>query len=131
MAVIATSRPVTRGVQAALDAAGIRNGVGSRQGLALPCTVLYPAPPGLGGPLGDRFADGEHTVFLHHVGVGAEQVERQADLAAAALLGSDITVEGRTVMQVRRETAQPVQRDDNVDPPLFYAVDQYVLSTTT
>lgn len=126
---IPTSRPVTAALKAALEAANLRVGEGTGKGLTAPFSVLYPASPDLDGPMGDRYADADHTVMIHHVGDGPEQAEWQADQAAAALLPG-VTVDGRTVLYVTRENSQPVQRDDALSPPLYYLVDTYVVATT-
>jgi hypothetical protein len=127
---VPTSRPVTIALLAALTDAGLTAAEGTGKGLTAPYSVLYPSSPDLDGPLGDRYADAEHTVMVHHVGAGPEQAEFQSDQVAAAWLPG-LTVTGRSVLYVDRTDSQPVQRDDDTSPPLYYVVDTYVVATTT
>lgn len=127
---VPASRPVTAALKQALADAGLTVAEGTGKGLTAPFTVLYPSSPDLDGPIGDRYADADHAVMMHHVGTGPEQAEFQADKAAAVLLQPGLEVAGRTVMYVTREDSQPVQRDDDLDPPLYFITDTYVVATT-
>ena len=127
---IPAAQPHTEAVLATLRTAGCTVGNGTGLGLTAPYSVLYADTGKLDGPIGDRFADLDQTLFVHGVGTGPEQAQWEADKARAALLGTAILVAGRTVMYVTHVISQPVQRDDAVQPPLFFTVDQYLLSTT-
>lgn len=127
---IPTGRTHTAAVVATLEAVGLTVGDGSGKGLTAPYAVVYADLGGLDGPMGDRYADLDQTVFVHGVGTGPEQAQWVADKARVALLTTAITVTGRSVMCVEHVTSVPVQRDDDVTPPLYYSVDEYLLSTT-
>ena len=127
---IPTGRTHTAGVIACLQAAGLTVGDSSGAGLTAPYTVVYGDMGALDGPLGDRFADLDQTLIVHGIGTGPEQAQWEADKARTALLSTAITVDARTVLYVQHTSSQPVERDDDVQPPLFYAVDTYTLSTT-
>lgn len=126
---VPTSRPVTAALLQALDDADLTAAEGTGEGLTAPYSVLYPSSPDLDGPIGDKYADAEHTVMVHHIGTGPEQAEWLADQVAAALLPG-VAVPGRDLLYVTREDSQPVQRDEDVKPPLYYVVDTYVVATT-
>jgi hypothetical protein len=127
---IAKSRPLTVALLAALRAAHPSVGHATGAGLTAPYAVLYPAGTGpLGGPVGDPHADADSTAQLTCVGATAEQAEWLADLLRPVLLGP-LTITGRRLMQSWLETSQPVRRDDDVTPALFYAVDQARYLTT-
>lgn len=129
---VPSGRVHTDGVIAALEAAGLSVGDGSGKGLTAPYCVVYTDLGDLDGPMGDRFADAEQHFFVHSIGLDRNGAQWEADKARVALLGTPITVEGREVMYVNPEPggSLPVQRDDDIQPPLYYAVDEYVLATT-
>lgn len=128
---VATSRPLTTALLAALRAAHSRVGdAAAPSDLTLPYAVLYPFGVGpLSGPVSDSHADADSTVQLTCIGSTREQAEWLADKLRPTALGP-LTVTGRKVMQSLLETSQPVRRDDDVQPPLFVAVDQYRFLTT-
>lgn len=45
--------------------------------------------------------------------------------AHAALNGQQPTVAGRICSPIRQTTSRPITRDDDVDPPLLFAANQY------
>lgn len=120
----------TEAVVAVLDAAGITTGNGTGKGLTVPYVVVYSDLGALDGPMGDRFADLDQALFVHGVGDGPEQAQVEADRARAVLLTNAIAVDGRAQLYLSHESSRPVDRDDSVAPPLFYAVDEYHLATT-
>lgn len=63
------------------------------------------------------------------VAANQPQARALAERVESALLDVRPTVAGRTCVPIRKETSQPVRRDDDVDPPVFYAVDVWVLSS--
>lgn len=127
---VPSGRTHTAGVIACLQTAGLTVGDASGVGLTAPYTVVYTDLGATDGPLGDRYADLDQTLIVHGVGTGPEQAQWEADKARVALLTTAITVDGRTVLYVEHTSSQSVQRDDDTQPPLFYAVDTYTLSTT-
>lgn len=126
---IPSGRAHTAAVVAALDAAGISTGNGIGANLSGKYAVVYSDLGALDGPLGDRFADLEQTIFVHSVGVGPDQAQWVADKSRTTLLAG-VDVPGRARLNLVHTSSQPVQRDDDVKPPVFYAVDIYTLSTT-
>lgn len=92
-----------------------------------PYVVLYPDP---GRAQAASLADDRTTfsavVQLTCVGLTAEQVMSVSDRAAAAL-SVVLTVAGRTSWKPEALDGQPVQRDDDVVPPCFYAPSRYRL----
>jgi hypothetical protein len=82
------------------------------------------------GPVSDANADviAEHQ--LTSVGLTRPQASYIADKARAALLNGDVAVPGRCVQLVEWTSGHPVTRDDDVTPPLFYAIDIYAITTS-
>lgn len=93
------------------------------------CVVVHGAAGISSGPLGDRFADLQLDVQLTAVGTGPEQALAYADAARIALLGTTPTVAGRVLYPPWQTGAQPVTRDDTVQPPLFIATAQYAIKS--
>lgn len=76
-------------------------------------------------------ADTDHLTFTFQttsVGVTDEQAKWAADKARGAVEDVRPTVSGWSCRRIRQVDTQPVDRDDKIDPPLFYAVDvwQYI-----
>jgi hypothetical protein len=103
---------------------------GSPPSTAPPYCVLYPEP---GMPvrasLADDRVDYMTTVQITSVGETAEQALNYADRSAAAMSPA-LQVAGRTAWRPEHLDGQPVQRDDDVTPPVFYAVARYRLRST-
>lgn len=94
------------------------------------CAVIYGSPGQSSGPLGDRFADLRIDFQVTAVGTGPEQALYIADACKVALLSTPPTVAGRAVWPLWQSAAQPVQRDDTVQPALWIATAQYVIHST-
>ena len=73
----------------------------------------------------DLDADAWPTVQVTFVGDSREQVDSLRDDVRAAVLGTFLDVDGRRVGPVRLHDERPVERDDDVTPPLLYAIDRY------
>lgn len=93
------------------------------------CAVVYGTSGQPSGTLGDRYADIQIDFQVTAVGTGAEQALAIADLARAALLGTRPVVAGRSVWPLWQTAAQPVLRDDTVNPPLYVATAQYAIKS--
>jgi hypothetical protein len=95
-----------------------------------PYCVLYPEP---GMPvrasLADDRVDFRTTVQVTCVGVTAEQALNYADRCSVAM-SAPLAVAGRAGWRPEYLDGQPVQRDDDVTPPVFYAVARYRLRST-
>jgi hypothetical protein len=91
---------------------------------------VYPDPGrSVPGSLADPLSYYQGTVQLTCVGETAEQALNVADRARAAL-GVPLTVQGRSGWRPEELGGPPVQRDDDVTPPLFYAAVQFRLRST-
>lgn len=128
VSVPASAGPHATALKAQLVAAGLSVGYGRAPASAsAPYVVLYPDSGTPEGTLGDRFCDLLMDFQVTAVGRMPEEAMYQADKARIALLGSVPTVTGRTVQPLWQRDSQPVLRDDDVTPPLFYATAQYQL----
>ena len=82
----------------------------------------------------ERFTGGQSTadfgITVHSVGTTPEQAQWVAERVYAQLLGARLTIPGRKARPVRAITSQPLQKDTDVSPPLFYCVDVFGLTTT-
>jgi hypothetical protein len=99
-------------------------------GQAPPYVAVYPDPGrSVPGSLADPLSYYQGTVQLTCVGETAEQALNVCDRARAAM-GVALAVVGRSGWRPEELGGQPVQRDDDVTPPLYYAVVQYRLRST-
>jgi hypothetical protein len=93
--------------------------------------VLHFAPGrSIAESLADRRTDYEGLFQVTCVGPDEERCLWVADKARKALHGP-LAVGGRTVWRPEELGGPPVQRDDDVTPPLFYVPIQYQLRSTT
>lgn len=94
---------------------------------AAPYVVLYPDPGRAEtASLADDRVNFSAVVQLTCVGLTAEQVMSVSDRTMAAL-AVVLTVTGRASWKPESLDGQPVQRDDDVVPPNYYAVARYRL----
>jgi hypothetical protein len=95
--------------------------------------VVYPLDMARAGPdasLADRLSDPQLRYQVTSVGEDRRGAEAAADLAAARLLnGAPLDIPGRTAVLLTHEVSAGVERDESVNPPLYYAVDRYRLDT--
>jgi hypothetical protein len=92
-----------------------------------PYVVLYPEPGRtMAASLADNRVDFSAVVQLTCVGLTAEQAMSVSDRAIAAL-SVVLTVAGRASWKPESLDGQPVQRDDDVVPPCYYAPSRYRL----
>ncbi len=92
-----------------------------------PYVVLYPEPGrAVAASLGDNRTDFSAVVQLTCVGLTAGQAMSVSDRAIAAL-SVVLAVAGRASWKPEPLDGQPVQRDDDVVPPCFYAPSRYRL----
>lgn len=134
----ASAEPHIRAVVTTLDAAlqqlptPIHAYNGTRPDADTTCVVVHGSPGEASGPLGDRFADIQVDFQVTAVGTGPEQAQAYADAARAALLtDAPPAVAGRYVWRLWQLPggAQPVVRDDTVNPPLWIATCQYAIKS--
>lgn len=97
----------------------------------VPYCVVYPGVTArIDGPESDPDADTDTEYQVTSVGVTRAQAAFVADKARHALLEHSPIVAGRDVLLVEWSMGRPAERDDDVTPPLFYAIDIYTLTTT-
>lgn len=125
-----TARPITEAVRSAL-AAVVTVGLAKAPTTALPYTILWPGGLSmLDGTVASPNRDAHPTFQLTHVSIGPEGAEAQADKARPVALGA-ITIAGyRQSESSEMEMSRPVQRDNDVEPPLFYVVEQFRIHLT-
>lgn len=99
-------------------------------GQAPPYIAVYPDPGrSVPGSLADPLSNYQGMVQLTCVGQTAEQALSYSDRARAAL-SVPLAVDGRSGWRPEELGGPPVQRDDDVTPPLYYAAVQYRLRST-
>ena len=136
MDVAADSRVVTDAVIALLEGAGLTVGDAEGPDVDPPYAIVYPVSDRTDGPdlgtMESPSADADRTIQVTSVGVSREQAQGLADKSAVALLGAQPVITGRAVRtRIRGAGGSGVRRDDETGgPPLFYAVNRYVISTT-
>lgn len=132
---------LTQAVVAALEAVDLTVGVaqapesGGWQGepgttAFTPYVVVWPLWSTTDGPNSDIHADLERRYGLTSVGVSAEQAERVADRARAAVRA--VSIDGQIVWPPEFESQGHIERDDTraEQPPLFYVADRVRLKVT-
>lgn len=92
--------------------------------------VLYPLAAEFDGPIADDAADLTYNFQVTAVGETVEKAEWVADLARTALLTTDLTVSGRHCDPTSPTGGSGVQRDDDINPPLYYRADTYTTYTS-
>lgn len=93
--------------------------------------VVYPGSTVLlGGTAAAPNADAAQSVQVTYVGSTPRAADLARDLGRAAVLGG-ISIAGRALIgPPELADASLTRRDDEVQPPLWYAVDRYVFHTT-
>lgn len=116
-------------VIAALEAADLAVGLGQKpEGAGTKYAVLSTfgdvEPSSVSEPYGAFIWTGQ----LMCVGQGPEQAEWVSDRARSVLLGP-LSITGRTWISVSHEPGPPLQRDEDVNPPLFWLSETYRILT--
>lgn len=130
---VATAEPHTKAVAKRLTDAALLVGRGTKpagggwQGEPGASThkayvVLYPSTGTTDGDLCDPHEYLDYMVQATVVAATQEGAEIVADLVKALLVGQRITVAGRSVYPLQIVDSGPVTRDDQVAPPVHYAV---------
>ena len=126
MSVVATSSAVTAAYLAALEDTGRPIGDGKKppgQEHLYPYAILYTGTTRMQGTLVDPHEDGLHRLQVTSVGMTRESAEHLRDLVRPILLDVTVAIDGYGVVWTELVTSQPVTRDDDVTPAVFYAVD--------
>ncbi len=93
--------------------------------------VIYPGQTGpTDGPASATSFDARQGWQVTCVGSTAEQADAIRDRCRGALLGVKVVVTGRATGPTDLADSQNVQRDSDVQPPLFYGVDRYTTATS-
>lgn len=106
------------------DAIGKVNASASAAKLTLPHAVVYPGPGEVYGTLDAPEADAEMTWRVVYVGAGRDAAELIRDKGRAALL-TGFAVDGRVIVRVTVDVVGSVERDDTVNPAVFYCSESY------
>jgi len=133
---VAAARPHTDAVVERLESVGLLVGRGKKpegggwQGEPdasehIEYVVLYPTPGLTDGDLCDPHSYLDYQVQATCVAATQEGAEAVADTVRAALIGVRLTVTGRSLYPFQSVASSPSTRDDAVDPPVHYAVEQF------
>lgn len=98
----------------------------------LPYTVMFAGSPGaMSSDYGFASTWREFRFHLNTVGSTDEQVFALAERIEARLLDAHPTVTGRSTGPVTKtlETPQPLQRDDDVSPPVLFSTEVWQFSS--
>lgn len=95
-----------------------------------PYAILYVGTPALDGNLLNPNEDGIHRAQVTSVAKDRRGAEWMRDRAREVLLDTDLDIEGHVIVWSELESSPPITRDDDVSPPLFYAVDIFRLYVT-
>lgn len=88
--------------------------------------VVYPLTGGLADGTMDNPNDDASVLYqITSVGRTAEQAEWVMDTSRVAILSGTYALNDRKVLLVTVDMFGGVERDDDVQPPLFYAKDRY------
>lgn len=129
-------KPHVDAITAALTSGGLVVGDGGAPPAAsIPSTGIYVAlyvDPGQSLPesLADQRTDFSLSFQVTCVGPTAEKC-RWATQRARAALYAPLVVAGRTSWRPEELGGPPIQRDDDVSPPLYYLPVQYRLQSTS
>lgn len=132
MSDVAVSSPVTEAYLTALREIGrpigdgeIPDGwqAGKPPVIFYPYGVLYVGTTLMQGSLVDPKEDGLHRLQVTSVGKDRAGTEWLRDRVRPILLDTTVQIDGYAVVWTELVTSQPILRDDDVTPPLFYAVD--------
>lgn len=129
-------KPHVDAVTSALTAAGLMVGDGGAPpAVSIPSTGIYVAiyfDPGQSLPesLADQRTDFALTFQVTCVGPTAEKVRWATQRVRTALHGP-LTVTGRAAWRAEELGGPPIQRDDDVSPPLYFLPVQYRLQSTS
>jgi hypothetical protein len=70
------------------------------------------------------------TFVVHSVGSTPDKAQEVAELVQRQVIDHVLVVEGRTCRRIRHESSQPIQLDQDIDPELYYCVDEFAVTTS-
>lgn len=83
------------------------------------------------GPMSDGQADVIHNIQVTAVGQTRDQAQRLSDAVLAAMRADEaLVIAGRAVLLVEELDGGALIRDDEFQPPLFYGVSLFAITTT-
>ena len=83
------------------------------------------------GPMNDGQADVVHNIQVTTVGQTRDAAQRLSDLVLAAMRADEaLVIAGRAVLLVEELDGGGLIRDDEFQPPLFYGVSLFAITTT-
>jgi hypothetical protein len=82
------------------------------------------------GPLNADQADGWYEHQVTSVGDTREQAQGLSDELTALVLSASLTVTGYTVGPTKLTTDVGVERDDDVEPPIYYTIQMFTTFLT-
>lgn len=118
--------PVTAAYLAALEDLGRPIGDAQKppgQPHLYPYGILYVGTTRAQGTLVAPYEDGLHRLQVTSVGLSRASVEALRDLVRPVLLDKATSIDGYVVVSAELVTSQPVTRDDDVTPAVFYGID--------
>ena len=83
------------------------------------------------GSVGDPYQDAKVDYTLTSVGATQQQAQWMNDEVYATLTSTALTVSGRSVLQASPEVEGGATRDDDVQPPVWFAPSRWRIYTTT
>lgn len=132
---VAPARPHTTAVAAALTAAELRVGRGKKPPDSgwegepgdsdfRAYVVLFPSPGTTDGDLCDPHEYLDFKIQATCVAATQDGCEEVADIVKTTLVGVRLSVPGRSLYPFQIDGERPASRDDQVDPPVHYAIVQ-------
>jgi hypothetical protein len=133
---------LTNAIIGALEAAGLVVGdaiqpeAGGWQGVPgesefVPYVDVWPTPGGIAdGTIASPYSDVDTDYVLRTFGATRAQVEYVADMAWEVMRTADFSTSGRKVTLVRPDVLPGVIRDDDAQPPVFFAPGRWRICTT-
>jgi hypothetical protein len=117
-----------RGISVAIDQGRKPTGVAAGAGWAVLDPFYIPRPT---KPLEGGTVDAQAIYQITTFGYVSQQAELLLERLDERMLAADLDVPGVTIWKVDSDDTQPVNRDDAVQPPLFWRSARYRIFLTT
>lgn len=106
-------------------------------GIVIPDDLPYSVVQSIGSvdrsaPMSQLLKDGDdvHEIQITNVGESREQAQGQSDAVREAFVAGNLSWSGRAIVLVELDAGNEIQRDDDVQPPLFYGIDSFLVYST-